>query len=97
MPRTNKCVHSCESCAFYMPHYILTEEGRFMKIAEGHCLNRNYTLAQSAKIIKRGLPCGFWEERRQLIDERTEHIVSRLHSMANSIEEIAAVLKDYNS
>ena len=88
--------HGCTNCAYYMPHYILTEEGRFIKIAEGHCINRNYTLAQSAKIIKRNLPCGFWDERQKLIEERVEHIVVRLRAMANSIEEISAVLKDYN-
>lgn len=87
--------HSCRNCAYYLPHYILSPYGRFEKITDGHCINRNYTLAQSAKIISRRLPCGFREERQAVVEERTEHIVARLRGMADSIEEIASVLKDY--
>lgn len=88
--------HNCRNCAYYLPHYILSPYGRFEMITCGHCINRNYTLAQSAKIIRRRLPCGFREERQAVVEERTEHIVARLRGMADSIEEIASVLKDYN-
>ena len=96
MIKTDNTEHNCQNCAYYLPHYILSPYGRFEKTADGHCINRNYTLAQSAKIIRRNLPCGFWEERKAVVEERTEHIVARLRGMADSIEDIASVLKDYN-
>ncbi len=94
--KNSRSSHHCKQCAYYMPHYILSSSGKFEKLPQGHCLNDNYSLAQSSKIIKRNLPCGFWEERKIAVKERTANIIDRLLLMTQYIEEIASVLKDYN-
>lgn len=94
--RDESCGRGCKNCAYYFQHYILSAEGRFEKIPHGHCTNGNYTLAQSKKIIRNGLSCGFWVERQRAVEGRTERIVVQLRRMADRLEGIAALLKNYN-
>lgn len=86
---------SCFNCRYFLPYYVMSEKGRFLKILyRGHCISRNTNVNQSQKIIDRGGVCKFWEDENIVIEKRKKNIFETIEQIQNQLSHIEQILKE---
>lgn len=91
MEQTEK--KDCYNCRYFLRYYT-SHQGHFYYIHNGHCINTELTLRESAKRKDKNLPCELWQPRKIQKEETRRKIKDTLQFMAQRIDEIAQILKE---
>lgn len=88
---------NCLNCKYYAQHFACTCSSYLIKTNCGHCVKRNLKRLQKPKCFDGNYCCDLWESKCLLVNEKNVAIESVLRKMSNRINDIARILKYYNT